>query len=562
MEWNLKKERSAYLRNNQLIKPLLKNMNTIIQTKKEERKAYLIGGGIASLSAAVFLLRDGKFLGKNIFIYDESRAEGNKIGGSLDGSGSDIDGFVIRGGRMLNYETFECMWDLLKSVPSIENKNKSVYEEIVDFNKTFRTNSKARLINKKREKIDVSKLGLSNRDRIDLLKLKYKSEDSIGNLKIEDYFSSPFFRTNFWMMWSTMFAFHSKHSLVEFKRYTARFFHELYRIHTLSGVRRTRYNQYESLVLPMVKWIKKRGVVFEHGAIVTNLDLKTLNNKHKVVSIEYNKKGQKIKQVLQANDLVFMTNGSMTDGSTLGSTSKPPVIEKVIIGNSWKLWEKISKGKKDFGNPKAFCKDIDKTKWESFTVTLEDPKLINLIIEFSGNRPGTGGLVTFKDSNWLLSIVVPAQPHFKNQKKDINVFWGYGFFPEKKGNFINKKMSECSGSEILQELCSHFKFDKDISSILKTSKCIPCMMPYITSQFMPRHKIDRPQVVPNSSTNLAFIGQYCEIPKDVVFTIEYAVRSAQIAVYSFLKINKKIPGIYNGERNPMILIKSLRTLFK
>lgn len=228
---------------------------------------------------------------------------------------------------------------------------------------------------------------------------------------------------------------------------------------------------------------------------------------------------------------------------------------------SWELWENISKKRNYLGNPLVFMGDINKSKWESFTVTTKSPLFFKLMEDFSGNKPGTGALVTFKDSNWYFSIVLAYQPHFRNQPEDTKVFWGYGFFPNKKGNFVNKKMSECSGKEILFEVCSHLKFDKNIPFILKKSTCIPCMMPFITSQFMPRKRGDRPEVVPKSSGNFAFIGQYCEIPNDVVFTVEYSVRSAQIAVYSLLGINKKIPKIYQGKYNLRILFNGLRTLF-
>ena len=79
-------------------------------------------------------------------------------------------------------------------------------------------------------------------------------------------------------------------------------------------------------------------------------------------------------------------------------------------------------------------------------------------------------------------------------------------------------------------------------------------MPYMTSQFLIRQEGDRPQVVPDGSTNLAFIGQFCEIKDDVVFTVEYSVRSAQMAVYKLLKIDKEPPAIYQGQRDLPIFI--------
>ncbi len=161
-----------------------------------------------------------------------------------------------------------------------------------------------------------------------------------------------------------------------------------------------------------------------------------------------------------------------------------------------------------------------------------------------------------------MSIVLAYQPHFINQPENIKVFWGYSLFPNNIGNYIPKKMSECTGEEILIELCSHLKFTEDLPLILKTSNCIPCMMPYITSHFMPRLKNDRPEVVPEQSTNLAFLGQFAEIPDDVVFTVEYSVRSAQIAVYSLLKINKEVVPMNQHQYNIRILFDSFITSFR
>jgi oleate hydratase len=161
-----------------------------------------------------------------------------------------------------------------------------------------------------------------------------------------------------------------------------------------------------------------------------------------------------------------------------------------------------------------------------------------------------------------MSVVLAHQPHFLDQPHDVTVCWGYGLRPNSAGDFVRKPMAECSGAEILEELCAHLKFTCDLPLILATSTCIPCLMPYITSQFMPRRMGDRPPVVPNGSTNIAFIGQFCEIPGDVVFTIEYSVRSAQIAVYSLLHLDKTVAPIYRGYRDPRVLLDALRTMLK
>jgi oleate hydratase len=227
-----------------------------------------------------------------------------------------------------------------------------------------------------------------------------------------------------------------------------------------------------------------------------------------------------------------------------------PVINKKNPQDSWNIWKDISRNRPHFGNPSVFCGQIDRSKWESFSVTFRDKTFINLMEDFSKNKPGTGGLTTIVDSNWLLTLVTPPQPHFINQPDDITVFWGYGLYPDKEGNYVHKKMSECTGEEIMIEVCSHLGFTKDLAKILNSLDCVPCMMPYITSQFMPRKRGDRPKVIPAGTRNFAFIGQFCEIPDEVVFTVEQSVRSAMIAVYGLLKIKKDIPPIYHGQYDP------------
>jgi oleate hydratase len=181
------------------------------------------------------------------------------------------------------------------------------------------------------------------------------------------------------------------------------------------------------------------------------------------------------------------------------------------------------------------------------------------MFQFSGNEAGTGGLVTFKDSNWLMSIVLAHQPHFPNQPEDVQVFWGYALSPNRVGDFVAKPMANCNGEEILRELCGHLRFDLDT---VESANCIPCRMPYITSMFMPRMRSDRPLPVPPGSKNLAFISQFVEIPDDVVFTVEYSVRAAQMAVYQLLGIDRQVPPVSPLDKSIRVqfeaLIKSLK----
>jgi oleate hydratase len=189
---------------------------------------------------------------------------------------------------------------------------------------------------------------------------------------------------------------------------------------------------------------------------------------------------------------------------------------------------------------------------------MKDPGFFRLMSQFSGNEAGTGGLVTFKDSNWLLSIVLAHQPHFINQPADVQVFWGYALFPDRVGNFVAKPMAECSGADILEELCGHLRFDL---RTFDSANCIPCRMPYITSMFMPRLRSDRPLPVPQNSRNFAFISQFVEIAEDVVFTVEYSVRAAQMAVYQLLTIDREIPPVTPHDKSLQTQLQALIKAF-
>jgi oleate hydratase len=142
----------------------------------------------------------------------------------------------------------------------------------------------------------------------------------------------------------------------------------------------------------------------------------------------------------------------------------------------------------------------------------------------------------------------------------VQVFWGYGLHPEVNGNYIQKPMSECSGSEILSEVLAHLRFP--LQPTLEHSITIPCLMPYITAQFLTRGKGDRPAVIPKGSTNLAFLGQFVEIPEDVVFTVEYSVRGAQEAVYGLMGLKRQPTQIYRGERHVGVMAKAMKALLE
>ena len=250
----------------------------------------------------------------------------------------------------------------------------------------------------------------------------------------------------------------------------------------------------------------------------------------------------------------------MTADKSFGTVTTPPP-PKTGSG-AWKLWESLAAGRPDFGNPAVFNGNIEESAWESFTVTVNDPTFFQLMQNFTGSAPGRGGLLTFTESPWLLTLSIFKQPFYVGQPEGVSVWWGYGLYQDKIGDYVKKPMRECSGSEILEEVLGQLHFNEDKEKILASSICIPCMMPYITSQFMARKHGDRPNVVPPKSKNLAFIGQFVELPDDVVFTVEYSVRSAQLAVYKLLQLDKELSPFYKGQHDFGVIWDAFKTLHR
>ncbi|MFA6069558.1 MAG: oleate hydratase [Janthinobacterium sp.] len=519
------------------------------------KKAYLVGGGIGSLAAAAFMIRDGGMQGSNITIFETSPV----TGGSLDGGGNAEDGYTLRGGRMLTTDNYECTWDLFKSIPSLEHAGQSVYDETIAFNERHLPHSRARLVDRNRFKVDVSSMGFSMQDRLELLKLTEADEDTLGSSAITDWLSPEFFDTKFWFMWATTFAFQPWHSAVEFKRYLHRFMMEFSRIETLAGVKRTVYNQYDSLVRPLVAWLQEQGVNIIMDCTVTDIEVQEPEGRLTATALHCQRRGLADVIPVAAGDLVFFQNASMTDASSYGSMHSAPAKRTKTDSQGWLLWEKLAEGRPELGRPAAFNSSIPESYWASYTVTLKDSAFFDRMEQFTGNSAGTGGLVTFKDSNWFMSIVLAHQPHFAGQPEGVQVFWGYALHPDRIGNFVAKPMSECSGEEILRELCGHLNFDLDI---MATANCIPCRMPYITSMFMPRAKSDRPLPVPANSVNLAFVSQFVELADDVVFTVEYSVRAAQTAVYQLLGVQRDVPAIQAHDKSLKVKLDAVIKAFK
>ena len=528
----------------------------------ENKSAYLVGSGLASLSAALFLVRDAQMPGERIHILEELELPG----GSLDGILDNTRGYIMRGGREMENH-FECLWDLFRSVPSLEVKDASVLDEFYWLNKEDPNFSKMRAtMNRGKSAHTDGKFTLTDKAAEEIARLFLTSEEELNDKRISDVFSEEFFQSNFWLYWRTMFAFEEWHSAMEMRRYIARFIHHIGGLPDLSALKFTRYNQYESLVMPLVKHLESKGVRFEYGVQVKNVIVSKAGGKKTATKIVYEKGGREGEINLTENDLVFVTNGSITENSTYGDQNTVPVLD-ASLGGSWSLWTNIAVQDPAFGKPEKFCGNIKESNFVSATLTTLDgriPPYIERICQrdpFAG-KVVTGGIVSVKDSSWLMSWTLNRQPQFKQQPGTELVVWIYGPFSNRPGDYVKKPMKDCTGIEIAEEWLYHIGVPlAEIHDMaVNSANTVPCMMPYVMSYFMPRALGDRPAVVPEGSVNLAFIGNFAETPRDTVFTTEYSVRTAMEAVYTLLGVDRGVPEVFASCYDVRMLMNSASRL--
>ena len=547
-------ERGKYTKNSKGIYYSNGNYEAFARPEKPEgvddKSAYIVGSGLGALAAACFLVRDGQMKGENIHILEAM----DIAGGACDGINDPTRGYVMRGGREMENH-FECLWDLFRSIPSIETPGVSVLDEYYWLNKHDPNYSLCRAtVNRGEDAHTDGKFNLSQKGCMEIMKLFFTKDEDLYDKTIEDFFDEEVFDSDFWLYWRTMFAFENWHSALEMKLYIQRFIHHIGGLPDFSALKFTKYNQYESLILPMQKYLEDAGVEFRFNTRVDNVIFDFRNGKKIAKTIECTVKGETKSIDLTENDLVFVTNGSCTEGTIYGDHTHAPVGNaEVRTSGCWSLWKNIAAQDSSFGHPEKFCGDISKSNWESATVTTSDEKIISYIKKICKRDPRTGnvvtgGIVSCKDSSWLLSWTINRQGQFKEQKKDEVCVWVYSLFTDVDGDYIKKPMKECTGEEITAEWLYHLGVPVEEIDELAKNHCntTPTMMPFITAFFMPRRKGDRPDVIPDGCVNFAFLGQFAETPRDTIFTTEYSVRTAMEAVYGLLGVDRGVPEVWGS----------------
>jgi len=516
----------------------------------ERKSAYIIGTGLAALTAACYLVRDGQMPGRHIHIFEKDPIPG----GACDGWEYPGLGYVMRGGREMDNH-FEVMWDLFRSIPSIETEGVSVLDEYYWLNKEDPNYSLCRAtVDRGRDTHTDGKFGLSDKGAMEIMRLFFTPDEELYDKPITDFFSDEVLNSNFWLYWRTMFAFENWHSALEMKLYIRRYIHHIGGLPDFKALRFTRYNQYESMILPMVKYLEKAGVQFHYNTKVTDVDFDIQPGRKQASRIKLLYEEREEQVDLTEDDLVFIINGGCVENSALGSQDEPASFNTELKpGGGWDMWRRIAAQDPSFGHPDKFCCDPERSNWMSATVTTLDERIVPYIKAicqrdpFSG-KVVTGGIVTVKDSNWLMSWTFNRQPQFRSQPKGQLVGWIYGLFSDRPGNFVKKPMRECTGKEICMEWLYHLGVSEDQIEELASNSAntVPCMMPYITAFFMPRAAGDRPDVVPEGAVNFAFLGQFAETERDTIFTTEYSMRTGMEAVYTLLDIDRGVPEVWGS----------------
>ena len=514
------------------------------------KSAYIVGSGLAALTAACYLVRDGQMKGEHVHILEKEQL----AGGACDGWKFENVGYVMRGGREMDNH-FEVMWDLFRSIPSIETEGVSVLDEYYWLNKADPNYSLCRAtVNRGEDAHTDGKFDISDKGAMEIMKLFFTPNEELQNKRITDVFDDEVLNSNFWLYWRTMFAFENWHSALEMKLYIQRFIHHIGGLPDFKALRFTKYNQYESMILPMVKYLESFGVQFHFGVKVVNVEFDCTPERKQATRIDVIRDGNEESIDLTENDLVFITNGGCVENSAIGSQNTPsPYNYEIKKGGGWDMWKKIAAQDPSFGHPDKFCSDPEQTNWMSATVTTLDQRIIPYIKNickrdpFSG-KVVTGGIVTAKDSSWLLSWTINRQPQFRSQPKDQCLVWVYALFSDKIGDYVKKPMRDCTGKEICMEWLYHIGVpENEIEDLAEHSaNTVPCMMPYITAFFMPREYGDRPDVVPQGAVNFAFLGQFAETKRDTIFTTEYSMRTGMEAVYTLLNIDRGVPEVWGS----------------
>jgi oleate hydratase len=506
----------------------------------ETRDRYLlVGGGIASLAAAAFLIRDAAVPGERIrIVASAGRSGGAMVSGQVEGRPELVADNAV---RSMDAKASACLWDLLGSITTLTDPGTTVLDEIDRVNRQERSPAEVKLVGADHRLVQADREGEAAERREMLAALGAGSDQELAGRRIDEVVPADLLETDFWFLWSTLYRLRRASSALDLRIALLRHPPDL----PPPGLHRTRRSEYESIIRPLQQWLRVRGVVFTHGATVTDMDLtRDAAGRRRVTRLHLNSRGRASTIELGPRDHVLATLGSMAADRAYGDGEHSPALDRVHRDGSWSLWEAIARREPDFGRPSVFTSHVTDTAWLAFTVTSSSTDLTWHAGRLSGGRDGVGQL-TFRDSPWQLTLAVPRQPHFTARWPEHTAV-GYGLRFDTPGAHVPATLLEADGRQLLDELIGQLGIERGAATVRLTTHVVSTLLPYAGSPSAPRSPGDRPDPVPAASRNLAFLGQYVEIPGDLAFSMEYSVRSAMHAVYGLLDVDREIPAPYRA----------------
>ncbi|KAJ6102766.1 hypothetical protein N7486_005193 [Penicillium sp. IBT 16267x] len=521
----------------------MKGFHCRAERTAENTEAWILGSGTAPLASALYLVKDAKIPPSKIHVLDKHIS----LEEATYHKGDSRDGYDQFAG-CLPVPVGSLMKELLAMIPSATAEGKSVLDEI-------ETAEAKRLLTKGNdhtcflaqksgafEHIPLESLNLGYRHRKTLIFFLLKREKYLIGKQIRDVFPESFFESSFWTAWSVQFGFQAWHCAAEFKRALRQYLPEFQSLSILSCLDITGYYQFESLYLPIYFFLRSCDVDFQFGIELKNIEMTQTNNQQTITGLDLIQDGFKLHKSLGRDDIVVTTLGSTISGSETGTNENPPLWQSIaaddMLDQNWSSWLDLGNKHPDVGNPYNFCTRQSESMLESFTITTEDLSFYETLQALLRCTSEAGAFVFIEGSAWKINLCIPSQPVFSDQPRHIRVLWGFAHSPYSAGNFVKKPMLQCSGTDIMTELLGHLKIGNE--SAMPHTITIPRAMPRMSAILLTRAPRDRPQIVPQTFSNLGLIGQFVEVPRFSSVDISYGIHTAKIAVSRLMGLQTQV----------------------
>ncbi len=496
------------------------------QAQSRKRKAYFIGSGLENLAGALYLIRDGNFVGENIYIIEPSTI----VGGEYYAAGNADTGYIIRSGAQIFKNASGNLMDLLASVPSLRAPDISVGEDIITYNDAHKNASRARLFGEEGI-IQLASLGLGKAERKAFFSLITKKGD-IENKTIEEYFAAvpEFFDTKLWAVLESDFKLSKKSAASCFSFALIQNLSELLHIETHDMITTPVFNMYESVILPIKAYLERCGVNFMVKCRLCDIE----EESGRISALLLNDNGARKKIYLDNNDLCFISCGCTSDGTVCGDIDNPPPVPDEQA-DSIEVMNILANHFPETEGLVGFMSSPAVTATGELTVTLNSNLFMSLLENYTSTPLGADAFITIKDSPWVYSLDTSVQPRTWGK---VFVLRAVSLAPYEPGRFVKKPMTESNGTEALYELVCALQMQKYWDEIAETVvNAVVCIQPYALAPTLPGEKAP---IIPENCENLALTGRFCNVEGENVLSAEYAVKSARIAVYTLIRCMRKI----------------------